>query len=69
MKPDEIRALRKRLGLTQTGLGRWLRLGGAQPGHTVRMWESGKRPPSGPVLVCLEAFASGYRPPHVEAEP
>ncbi len=65
MTGDEVKSIRKALGLTQSELGRWLLLGGAQPGHTVRMWESGKRPVTGPVEIALTAFAGGYRPPHI----
>lgn len=65
MDKETFKSIRKALGLTQTELGHWLLLSGEQPGHTVRMWESGKRPVTGPVAVCLKAFASGYRPPHI----
>lgn len=65
MTADELRAIRTSLGLTQLELGRWLLLSGEQPGHTIRMWEMGKRPITGPVAVALRAFAAGYRPTHV----
>ncbi|HEV2816142.1 MAG TPA: hypothetical protein VGW40_02825 [Allosphingosinicella sp.] len=65
MSGDDVKRIRKSLGLTQAALGQWLLLGGEQPGHTVRMWEMGKRPVTGPVEVCLTAFSLGYRPPHI----
>jgi DNA-binding transcriptional regulator YiaG len=69
MTQADVKAIRVALGLTQTELGLWLMLSGEQPGHTVRMWESGKRPVTGPVEVALTAFASGYVPPHVTRSP
>lgn len=65
MTGDDVKTIRKSLGLTQSALGQWLLLSGDQPGHTVRMWEMGKRPVTGPVEVALTAFAKGYRPPHI----
>jgi putative zinc finger/helix-turn-helix YgiT family protein len=38
LSPDEIRALRRRFGLTQAGLARLLRLGN----NTVSRWEAGR---------------------------
>lgn len=38
LSADEIRALRERLGLTQAGLARILRLGG----NTISRWEAGR---------------------------
>ncbi|WP_420140162.1 helix-turn-helix domain-containing protein [Sphingomonas sp.] len=68
MTPATVKSIRKSLGLTQNELGRWLMLSGEQPGHTVRMWEMGKRPVTGPVEVCLTAFAGGYVPGHIDGE-
>lgn len=44
-------------------LGRALRLQGRDPGESVRDWERGKTPISGPVSVAIEAMLAGYRPP------
>ena len=65
MQPGELRAARHSLNLSQNELGEWLLLTGNAPGYTVRMWELGKRPISGPVSVAVEAFLSGWRPAHV----
>lgn len=54
MTPDTLKSIRKELGLTQSELGRALGLSGKDPGHTVRMWELGKRPITGPVALCLQ---------------
>lgn len=66
MNSEQIRSIRTALGLTQAELGRWLMLSAANPSHTVRMWEMGQRSISGPAIVCLRAFAAGYRPDHVD---
>jgi putative transcriptional regulator len=47
---DRIIDLRRRLGLSQSGLGK--RLGLTE--SAVRAWENGTRRPSGPVLKLLE---------------
>lgn len=52
LTPDEIRAARKALGLSAAGLAEALLLG-ANGGRTVRRWEAGETPPSGPVIVAL----------------
>jgi len=65
MTPTELKAIRARLQLTQLELGQWLGIEGRDPGHTVRMWEIGKRGISGPITVLLEAFLSGWRPRHI----
>ncbi len=53
MTPAEIRAARKALGLSANGLAEALRLGKGG-GRTVRRWEAGDTPISGPVSVALE---------------
>jgi DNA-binding transcriptional regulator YiaG len=65
MTSAELKAVRAQLGLTQLQLGQWLGITGRDPGHTVRMWEIGKRSISGPITVLLEAFLSGWRPRHI----
>lgn len=54
MSPEEVKAARLELGLTQAELAERLRLSGANAGDTVRSWESGKRPISGPAQVAIE---------------
>jgi DNA-binding transcriptional regulator YiaG len=56
MTPADLRAARKRLGMTQAQLGRALRLSGGDPGRAVRMWEAGDRRISGPVEIAVEAM-------------
>lgn len=52
--PDEIRALRKRLSLTQVELA--ARVGTAQA--AVSRWERGRAKPSGPVRKLLSQLAT-----------
>lgn len=59
MTADEIRAVRKTLGLSVADMGRALRLKGANAGRSVRDWEAGRRQPSGPVSLLYEAFRDG----------
>lgn len=56
MSPDRIRDIRMALGLSQNGLAEALRLG-SNGGRTVRRWESGEIPISGPASVALELMA------------
>lgn len=53
MTPDRVREIRTALGLSQNGLAEVLRLG-PNGGRTVRRWESGQVPISGPASVALE---------------
>ena len=55
MTPEELKAARKKLFLTQAGLGRVLKLKGdaKQRARTVRRWEDGEREISGPVEVAV----------------
>lgn len=61
LTPEEVRAARIRLGLTQHQLACLLRMG-ADGKRAVRRWESGDRPISGPASVVLEALLDGWRP-------
>lgn len=53
MTPDAIKAARQRLGLSQSGLAERLRLG-PNGERTVRRWESGDTPISGPASLAIE---------------
>lgn len=54
MKPQQIKDMREDMGLSQKELGIKLRLAGDSPDRTVRAWESGKTPISGPASLALE---------------
>ncbi|HEX8621462.1 MAG TPA: hypothetical protein VF718_05770 [Allosphingosinicella sp.] len=68
MTGDEVKAIFKGLGLTQSELASWLLLTGGDPGQTVRSWETERRPGSGPAEVALRSFQTGFRPPHIADE-
>lgn len=59
MTPDEIRAARQQLGLTQAHLARVLGYGDHMRVHEI---ETGKRTPSDAVVRLLRAYLAGYRP-------
>jgi DNA-binding transcriptional regulator YiaG len=61
MTPAEFKSIRQRAGLTQSGLAARLRLT-ADDGRYIRMIESGKRTPSGPVVLCMEMLDAGNLP-------
>lgn len=53
MTADELKAARRRLNMTQSQLAAALRLG-ANGARTVRRWELGTVPVTGPVSVAVE---------------
>lgn len=65
MTPDDVRFARRALGMTQHHLATALRMGGDGK-RSVRRWESGDRPISGPASVAIEAMLSGWRPAHLD---
>ena len=69
MTPAEFRAARKALGLSANGMAEALRLGKGG-GRTVRRWESGETPVTGPVSVAVELLLRTRRktsPPEASA--
>lgn len=56
MSPSELKSARKALGLTQQGLADALRLTGTYGKDTVRSWEAGRRPISGPASLAIECL-------------
>lgn len=53
MRPEEVKAARLELGLTQAQLAAALGLNTTYGKDTVRSWESGRRPISGPAQVAI----------------
>jgi DNA (cytosine-5)-methyltransferase 1 len=53
VSPAEVTAARKRLGLSQAELAERLRMG-ANGERTVRRWETGETPITGPASLALE---------------
>lgn len=70
MTPAELKAARATLGemwglgrpLRMAEMGRALRLQGRDPGATIRDWERGHSPISGPASVAVQAMLAGFRP-------
>lgn len=70
MTGDELRQARGAIGemwgldrpLTMAEMGRALGLRGADPGATVRDYERGHTPISGPIEVAVNAMLAGYAP-------
>lgn len=69
MTPEDIKSARKQLGLTQAELAAWLELSGKYAARTVRSWEAGEKPISGPARVAIRAFLAGFRPTEREDPP
>ena len=71
MTPADLYAARETLGrlwnkgrpLHASELGRALRLGGRDPGASVRDYERGKTTISGPLSVAVEMMLNGALPP------
>jgi DNA-binding transcriptional regulator YiaG len=59
MTPLEIKAARIALGMNQRELAEALRVAGEA---TIRSWESGRRPISGPAAVAIELMLKMPRP-------
>lgn len=53
MRPHEIQAARRALGMTQEGLGAFLELPSKDVTRTVRNWETGRVRVPGPVRVAI----------------
>lgn len=56
MTPAQLRAIRKRAGLTQGQLAKFLRLADSR---TIRRYEAGTREISGPVALLMEMLDDG----------
>lgn len=59
MTPPEVHSIRTRAGLTQTELARLLRISDIR---TIRRWEQGDVPISGPASIVLELLDAGELP-------
>lgn len=70
MTPTELREARGRLGrlwgldrpLKMSEMGRALRLGGRDPGQSIRDYERGATPISGPISALVECYLAGAHP-------
>ena len=59
MTPAEVQSIRKRAGLSQTGLATLL---GISDIRTIRRWETGDCKVSGPATIVLEMLDAGELP-------
>jgi len=59
MKPETIKSIRIRAGLTQSGLATLLRISDLR---TIRRWETGDVPISGPASIIMELLGAGELP-------
>lgn len=60
MTPARVREIREGAGLTQAGLASLLRMAAGK--RTVRRWEVGDVPVTGPASILLEMLAAGELP-------
>lgn len=60
MSADEFKAIRLRAGLTQTQLADALHISDRR---TVRYWETGERPVTGPVSILMQLLDAGVWKP------
>jgi DNA-binding transcriptional regulator YiaG len=60
MTPADIKSARHRLGISQAGLAEALRLG-PNGERTVRRWETGDVPVTGPASVAIEYMVAGTK--------
>ena len=60
MTPETFRAIRNRQGLTQSQMAARLRISDAR---TIRRWELGERPVSGPASLVMELLDKGIKLP------
>lgn len=75
MTGEELHDARRTLGmmwgfdrpLHASELGRALRLGGRDPGESIRDYERGKTRISGPMSVAVEMMLAGAKPPNPSA--
>lgn len=56
MTPETFKRIRKKLGMTQTQLAAVLRVDDIR---TIRRWEKGERPVSGPASYLMELLDEG----------
>lgn len=60
MKPSDLRAARKTLGLTQNGLAEAFRMSEKNGGRSVRIWETEGNTVPGPVQVAVEFMLKAH---------
>lgn len=61
MTPADLRAARKTLGLTQSGLAEALRLSPTNGSRTIRIWETDGNTIPGPAQVAVEFMLAALK--------
>ena len=61
MTPADLRAARKALGLTQSGLAEALRLSPTNGSRTIRIWETDGNTVPGPAQVAVEFMLAALK--------
>lgn len=64
----DVKRARKQLGMSVNDLRDVLRLSIKTGNRTIRRWESGDLPITGPVCVAIEAMLKGFEPEYVEID-
>lgn len=67
MDGARVMRIRRGLGLTRKQLARVLRMHGPHAHETVKRWETGEAPVTGPASVALELMDAGARPHDFDA--
>ena len=65
MTPQELKAIRLRLQLTQIDLAHWINPGAKNKGRDVRRWEQMERTIPGYIETLMLIFDTGVKPIHV----
>lgn len=66
MTPKEIKQARRDLGFSIGDLACALLLSPASGNRTIRRWEAGDVPITGPAIIAIQAMLEGYMPAHFE---
>lgn len=64
IRPDDIRLIRKEMGLSRRDFADLLWLSRGSGEQTVRKWETGETNPIGPAVLAILALKDGWRPPN-----
>jgi len=66
MTSQELKTIRKKLGLTQREIAFWMNPRAKHMGREVRRWESGENTIPGYIETILRMFDDGARPVHIK---
>ena len=66
MTSQELKTIRKKLGLTQRGLAFWINPAAKHMDREIRRWESGENTIPGYIETILKMFDDGAKPVHIK---